>query len=703
MATAETPTSEVIDDGKARLIERMLLRGMAPEDVAEIVEVPSSQVLSFLGEDLQDVDPAADATDATPTSGQLSPVSVAMPSKGEAAEDQATRPPTPAEPAVAPAPQVPRVPKPPIEAAGSKGVRRRVRPQTAPCRRAPTAAEVGLNMRRVKLFVFQWKRRTKDFFRDFNLLNSGRCTRDQFLRGLTSLLHPRSLNDAENPIDPEVIMDFFEASSRLQGQPRLVDVRRFCEEVETVFGLHNLEKVPQQSVPEPGHSVCTWKGWQPKPPSDPALYEKLLKRIRVLCQARGIELTTCLDDTYWSTLDAKAGRLRPDHFLRTFPLTRSTPTVSPAFSQEEMQPIMERFTDVDGFFRIFLFQKEVEDFVCETETAAPSMHASSSPGFPLQRYRRPQSARVRSIYAKQGVDGIEDDRWDASDLQRQRPQRPQSARASRPEDPPALPPRPRTAGAAGRHYVKPDIMTTLRSYVLTHRVRLWDSFQDFDRLRRGVVPQIGFKNALNTMGLNLSLSEMLELYNRYRTPENHFCYHDFCMDLDESVRSQTEKTLAAAGVQEKSKLHVPLREADLKILQKVESAVARYVKARGLDILAIFENYKKPGQAPYGHVLARSFWRAMDDINVKSLAEHDLMVLCKAYCDTECGKEFNYLNFCAMVDPMNPRMPAALHKGQYLKRRFKSGQPGEQRSASMKPSLGQMMKMGMNRPMTLVG
>ena len=50
-------------------VRGMLLRGMAPEDVAEIVEVPSSQVLSFLGEELQDVDPA-DA-DATPTSGQL--------------------------------------------------------------------------------------------------------------------------------------------------------------------------------------------------------------------------------------------------------------------------------------------------------------------------------------------------------------------------------------------------------------------------------------------------------------------------------------------------------------------------------------------------------------------------------------------------------------------------------------------------------
>lgn len=30
------------------------------------------------------------------------------------------------------------------------------------------------------------------------------------------------------------------------------------------------------------------------------------------------------------------------------------------------------------------------------------------------------------------------------------------------------------------------------------------------------MPQIGFKNALNTMGLNLQLSEMLELYNRQR-------------------------------------------------------------------------------------------------------------------------------------------------------------------------------------------
>lgn len=39
-----------------------------------------------------------------------------------------------------------------------------------------------------------------------------------------------------------------------------------------------------------------------------------------------------------------------------------------------------------------------------------------------------------------------------------------------------------------------------------------------------------------------------------------------------------------------------------------------YVKARGLDIMTIFENYKKAGQAPYGHVLVRSFWRVTRQI-----------------------------------------------------------------------------------------
>lgn len=55
---------------------------------------------------------------------------------------------------------------------------------------------------------------------------------------------------------------------------------------------------------------------------------------------------------------------------------------------------------------------------------------------------------------------------------------------------------------------------------------------------------------------------------RYKTVDGHFCYHDFCMDLDQSVRTQIEKNLAAAGVKEEKSLHVPLSDQDEKILQK---------------------------------------------------------------------------------------------------------------------------------------
>ena len=47
-----------------------------------------------------------------------------------------------------------------------------------------------------------------------------------------------------------------------------------------------------------------------------------------------------------------------------------------------------------------------------------------------------------------------------------------------------------------------------------------------------------------------SHTDLLLQVFRYRTVDGYFCYHDFCMDLDSSVRSQIEKNLAAAGVQE---------------------------------------------------------------------------------------------------------------------------------------------------------
>ncbi|CAE7233052.1 Ido1, partial [Symbiodinium necroappetens] len=365
-----------------------------------------------------------------------------------------------------------------------------------------------------------------------------------------------------------------------------------------------------------------------------------------------INLGTALDDSYWSSLEAHAGRIHPDHFLRIFPLTRTTPTIPSALSASEVRPLLDRFTDHDGYFRIFAFQQEMEETVLgrqpTTATHSYPLQATSA-GFPLQRPPRPQSARE-----SRSQDGDQIEKTHV-------PKRPQTARESRNRRASAeLPPRPQTAGA--RYSKKIDVMQTLLSHLMTHRVRLWDSFADFDPLKKGVVSQGGFKNGLTTMGLRLRAEEMQQLFDRYKSSDGRFRYHDFCSELDAANRQRIEKTdtktaKARTGYvsNEPPQVTSPVVKA---ILDKVHSAVARHVRARGLDAAALFENYAKPGQACYGHILSLHFWRVMDDLSVKSITREDLEENGKEPLGSKALKaEFNYLAFCAVVDPTYSRAP----------------------------------------------
>eukprot|EP00439_Symbiodinium_sp_Y106_P069324 s1628_g11.t3 len=651
---------ELDRDNTPALTQRMLARNVAPEDVADILQIPLSQVQEAkgameltgstcyeeTGESLLEEEEGEDGADEEPFSPVSMTQAVFVSPDGPSLEAPTTELTEPEAAEVQPVVSIfekPLAPKAPphLRAAAAFECRRfRPRPGSAPGRLRHAACDVTEFMRHVKLHVFQRKLRPKEFFKDFDRLNYGRCTRDQFLRGLTGLMAPRQLSDAQMPIDAEALAEHFEFFPRLAGQPFLVDFARFCLEVETTFTTHFLEKTPRAEVGPPGHDVMSV--FEPKPPADLEKYRQLLHRIGALCEARGINLGTALDDSYWSSLEARAGRIHPDHFLRIFPLTRTTPTIPSALSATEVRPLLDRFTDHDGYFRIFAFQHEMEELCWTsdycvlgrqpiTATHSYPLQATSA-GFPLQRPPRPQSARE-----PRSQDGDQSEKTHM-------PKRPQTARESRnPRASAELPPRPQTAGA---RYSKPkiDVMQTLLSHLMTHRVRLWDAFADFDPLKKGVVSQGGFKNGLTTMGLRLRPEEVQQLFDRYKSSDGRFRYHDFCSELDAANRQRIEKTetktaKARAGYVSKERPQVtsPVVRA---ILDKVHSAVATH-----------------PGQACYGHVLALHFWRVMDDLSVKSITREDLEVLCKAYCDTESGKEFNYLAFCAVVDPAYSRAP----------------------------------------------
>ncbi|CAE7293396.1 Ido1 [Symbiodinium sp. CCMP2456] len=681
----------------------MLARNVAPEDVADILQIPLSQVQEAKGameltgstcyeetgeSRLEEDEDGADEEPFSPVSmTQAVFVSPDGPSL-EAPTDE------PEADEVQPVPifEKPPTPKAPphLRAAAAFECRRfRPRPGSAPGRLRHAACDVTDFMRRIKLHAFQRKLRPKEFFKDFDRLNCGRCTRDQFLRGLTGLMAPRQLSDAQMPIDAEALAEHFEFFPRLAGQPFLVDFARFCLEVETTFTTHFLEKTPRAEVGPPGHDVMSV--FEPKPPPDPEKYRELLHRIGALCEARGINLGTALDDSYWSSLEAHAGRIQPDHFLRIFPLTRTTPTIPSALSASEVRPLLDRFTDHDGYFRIFAFQQEMEDTALNIATfllagcsVSPGIDGlmcnSASSKMPFEQAPLPAPGESVGTAAHDGNSQLPSPSYlcrlsvatllwqmseDGDQIEKtQAPKRPQTARESRNRRASAeLPPRPQTAGA--RFSKKIDVMQTLLSHLMTHRVRLWDSFADFDPLKKGVVSQGGFKNGITTMGLRLRAEEMQQLFDRYKSSDGRFRYHDFCSELDAANRQRIEKTetktaKARTGYVSNDRPHVtsPVVKA---ILDKVHSAVATH-----------------PGQACYGHVLALHFWRVMDDLSVKSLTREDLEVVCKAYCDTAARPEFNYLAFCAVVDPTYSRAPVNAqmrNQGALKQRVFSFGGP----------------------------
>ena len=111
----------------------------------------------------------------------------------------------------------------------------------------PDTTNVDMNdvMARIRAHVLGKKLRIKEFFQDMDPLNSGTITKSQFIRCLSSIgissLGALQLSKAETI----VLCNQYE-----QGKEK-VNWKKFEEDLESVFTLRNLEKNPNQLVPNP--------------------------------------------------------------------------------------------------------------------------------------------------------------------------------------------------------------------------------------------------------------------------------------------------------------------------------------------------------------------------------------------------------------------------------------------------------------------
>jgi len=232
---------------------------------------------------------------------------------------------------------------------------------TATYKQEATVNEEGVDddLARIQATVFRRRLRTKEFFKGWDPRQTGRITREQFSRGIANIIHPNTFYDPETPIDIEALTDHFRDYSPGVTEPCVVSYARFVHSMDAVFNKHGLENRPTTSVPKPGHCVVDAGGFQPRPVGDEVALKELLRRISHLVDIHGIDLNTCFNDCQRSDADVRSGRISADAFMRHFPLAKNTPKQPAFLKRKDMEMLIQRYTDDNGWIRLFAFNGHI--------------------------------------------------------------------------------------------------------------------------------------------------------------------------------------------------------------------------------------------------------------------------------------------------------------------------------------------------------
>ncbi|XP_020292684.1 uncharacterized protein LOC109859141 isoform X2 [Pseudomyrmex gracilis] len=187
--------------------------------------------------------------------------------------------------------EIPKLPRPeigkviPSQVFGKQSV---FHPVMEPAKEAMSTKEV---IQRIQRHVFEHRIRIHEFLKDFDCLNSGRINVSQFRRALDALqissLGRLFLRESE-------ITDLIELYKD-PGDPDRVCWRTFEDDIDKVFTVKGLDKLPNMKVESPPQEIIDLprKGasnWHCEPKSTRELCEDVLQRVRQRVEERRIYL-----------------------------------------------------------------------------------------------------------------------------------------------------------------------------------------------------------------------------------------------------------------------------------------------------------------------------------------------------------------------------------------------------------------------------
>jgi Ca2+-binding EF-hand superfamily protein len=197
-----------------------------------------------------------------------------------------------------------------------------------------------------KCQVYVWPRRIRirEFFLNFDPLNSGRCTKVQFGRGLDTA--GIRFTDAEIEAGAE---HFTEMGPKVQ-KPQVVNYKRFCDAVDEIFASDIALGSTQDGREERLQSMfkMSMTSFAPNMVEDDEHMDHIMHRLATLCKSRGIVFKYLFHDferggspSPSNANPRRGGKCSVEQFRRTFPFKKE-------FNEKDVETLINRYLTNNG-------------------------------------------------------------------------------------------------------------------------------------------------------------------------------------------------------------------------------------------------------------------------------------------------------------------------------------------------------------------
>jgi Ca2+-binding EF-hand superfamily protein len=457
---------------------------------------------------------------------------------------------------------------------------------------------------KIQMYVMPRRIRMNEFFLNFDPLKSGRCTRVQFGRALNTAGF-KQITDVET----ERLVDHFTETGPRVQKPQVVNYKKFCEAVEKIFN--------DGDITFKSGALSMSDGFKQ------SFNDSMFKASATSFMPNDVEDNEKMDHIMHrvATLCKSKGFV----FKYLYHDFERSSSASPS----NINPRRGGKCTENQFRRLFPFKKEMP------------------PGdidLLVDRYKTP-GGDVHFLAIHNDISEV---------LSPEPPPFPQSPLYLKPD------------GTTWDH-MNLNPVKKIQSKVVERRIRLSDTFKDFDPLRKGFCTAGQFKTALTILNLakEIDRNDFAHIVDAYSRDDGMFCHALFIRDVDAafSVPGLEKEPLATTPLPDASTT-APGRRNRMNISSSTRAKInaledkirSRVVKRRVL-MKPMFEDMDK---ARKGLVSRNQFLRVMGSLLNFDITTEEVSLLSMYYCDRGNHNDFNYREFLQACDPPDQQQEVAM-------------------------------------------